>query len=76
MALVRICKSLLRLGFFEVAAIAGVIVYIVLQNALPPLAGQLLAGLILLAALAMLFRRLVRVIKDPVGSVSWRSSRR
>lgn len=72
----RICKSLLRLAFFEVAAIAGVIAYVVLENAGPPLAGQVFAGVILLALLSMLIRRLVRVIKDPVGSVSWRASRR
>lgn len=72
----RICKLLLRLAFFEVAAIAGAIAYVVLQNAGPPLAGQALAGLILLALLSMLICRLVRIIKDPVGSNPWRASRR
>lgn len=73
MVLLRILKFLIRHLAFELIALMGAVAYVLLDNALPELAGRLLAGALVVTIVALIVRRFVRVLKDPVGSVRWPS---
>ena len=74
MTLLRVLKFLVRCLAFEFIALVGAIGYVLLHNALPEMGRRLLAGLLIAIFLGLIFRRLVRVSKDPVGSVRWPSN--
>lgn len=66
-------KTVFRHLALQFVALLGALGYVFLSNSLPHTGRQALAGLLLLTMLALLIYRLVCVLRDPVGSVRWRS---
>lgn len=72
MRMLRLLKVVSRHLAWQLAALLGALGYVLLSNSLPDIGGQLLAGLLLLTIMALLIYRFVRVVRDPVGSITWR----
>ncbi|MFZ3485745.1 hypothetical protein [Sphingomonas sp. 3-13AW] len=75
MALLRpLTTTAKRLGF-ELVALSGAVAYIMLSNALPESGGRVLAAIVLLMIVAAIGYRLVRVLRDPVGTLKRQSKK-
>jgi hypothetical protein len=68
----RVFRCIAAYLALELIALLGAIGYVVLGNTLPEPVHQLLAAMILLFLVGAIVWRFVRVMKDPVGSVTWK----
>ena len=64
----RIIRSMVKHGLLETLALAGVVAYVLLSNALPSPGPELLAISLLLFIAAAIGWRLFQVIRDPVAA--------
>lgn len=72
MAKLRTLTTLAKWLAFEVVAMVAAVTYVLLSNVLPKSGGQVLAGIVLLLIVAAIGYRLIRVLRDPAGSVQRR----
>jgi len=72
MAPFRILTTSAKWLAFELIALVGAVVYVLLSSALPERGAQMLAGIALVLILAAVGYRLVQVLRDPVSAIQRR----
>jgi hypothetical protein len=72
MPITRALRSVTKYLAFELIALIGAICFFVFSGTLPEWMGAVLAALALVLLIGALLWRFVRVIRDPIGSVTWK----